>query len=66
MKEQLKKSFKSFGRLVLSLFTFGTNSNDVDNEDVIKEDAQDLMDNQGRNIGDIKGGSYNFSWKDGC
>lgn len=64
MKEQLKKSFKSFGRLVLSLFTFGTNSNDVDNEDVIKEDAQDLMDNQGRNIGDIDPKNENDALKE--
>lgn len=44
MKEQLKKSFKSFGSLVLSLFTFGTKSRD--NEDRVKEKAQGMVDAQ--------------------
>lgn len=30
MKEQLNRSFKSFGKLVLSLFKFGTNANEED------------------------------------
>lgn len=30
MKKELKKSFKSFGRLIASLFTFGTRSEDMD------------------------------------
>ena len=49
MKDELKKSFKSFGKLVLSLFTFGTNANESEevlgdvnpkNEnEALKEDA---------------------------
>lgn len=39
MKEQLNKSFKSFLKLVLSLFTFGTNANDeIEGEDESKID----------------------------
>ncbi len=32
MKDELNKSFKSFGRLVLSLFTFGTRANNEESD----------------------------------
>lgn len=54
MKDKLYKSFKSFGKLVLSLFTFGTNSNEYDKADKVKEDAQGIVDQQtNTQLGDI-------------
>ena len=55
MKDELKKSFKSFGKLVLSLFTFGANANNESEEDKIKDRAQDLLDEQsGENLEDLR------------
>lgn len=63
MKEQLKKSFKSFGSLVLSLFTFGTKSRD--NEDKVKEKAQGMVDAQVNvNPGDMDPENENIDLKE--
>lgn len=40
MKNELKKSFKSFGKLVASLFTFGTRAEDIDAN--LNRDVKDL------------------------
>ena len=55
MKDELNKSFKSFGRLVLSLFTFGTRANNEESD---------------VNLGDVNPKNerrcYYFSWENGC
>ena len=51
MKDELNKSFKSFGRLVLSLFTFGTRANNEESD---------------VNLGDVNPKNENESLKEAC
>lgn len=51
MKNELKKSFKSFGKLVLSLFTFGTRAEDenIDIGNAVKNDKSKDPENKDLN-----------------
>lgn len=51
MKNELKKSFKSFGKLVLSLFTFGTRAEDenIDIGNAVKNDKSNDPENKDLN-----------------